>query len=443
MKLLSDLLITRALPLLGTLALLESTAKGEENCLDLDALLSDDAMLDKLILNDSDLPFALVPTGEPASEPTALVATQEPLPEAVEAEPTGELVFLDALLDSFPDPQWDWETSVAGGIGYKRNVLFSAFDTDDSAFTSLEFDSTLIRLNQPDDWQFFAYVLAENKHYFDVEGLGDEWLAILIAQAEWPLKDHWRVGLSGQYTYLDQAFSLAFEEFDFGSTKIVLHQPEITPSLTYRFLERAYVKVELPMAMNWFQESDQDYNQLGVDVKVGTTGPQGGGLELTYGCEHRNYDERLVRDVSGNALAGEPLEWRQHQLELIWSHYFDNAKAWRSITGLRLCKIEDNGVGYHDFWMYRASQRLIYVQDSWTITTKVSYTYHDYPVQTVGEDSPNHRHRSRLAVGLNMECKFGEDWRMIAGYEFEDYLSNVVEDEYDVHVMSIGLRRSF
>ncbi len=430
-----------AAALLVGLALAQEADSGSES-IDLDALLNDDALLDQLILDEEAPIFTedVLQSEEEPSLSSGLDSAVKPPPSAVFADESDHDVV--DLLES-EKLLWDWGSVVAVGGGYKRNALFSAFDTEDSAFTSLEVESTLIRISQPGEWQVFAYLLAENKHYFDVDGLDDEWLAILIAQAEKPMGDHWRLGLAGQYTYLEQAFSLAFEEFDFGSTKIVLHQPEFTPKLEYRFLERAYLKIETPVAMNWFQDSDQNYSELGVDVSLGAKLARGGRVELTYGYEWRDYDERELRDRSGDSLPGESMTWRQHQVELTVDQYLDAAKVWRTKTALRLRRVEDNGAGYYDFWMYKASQRLAFEQGPWTVTAQGFYTHYDYPVQTVSETNLNHRQRSRFAIGLEVERAFGDEWRGTAAYEFEDYLSNVVEDEYDVHVFSIGLSRSF
>ena len=42
-----------------------------------------------------------------------------------------------------------------------------------------------------------------------------------------------------------------------------------------------------------------------------------------------------------------------------------------------------------------------------------------------------------------MERSFHEDWKAVFNYDFEDYQSNIEDDRYDVHVVSLGISRSF
>ena len=93
--------------------------------------------------------------------------------------------------------------------------------------------------------------------------------------------------------------------------------------------------------------------------------------------------------------------------------------------------------------MTRVAQTLTYQHDRWTVALNGSYTHYDYPVQTKETGDSNLRQRSRLGLDLEAKRKFGDSWEGIAGYAFESYLSNVAEDQYDVHVFTLGLHRAF
>ena len=64
-------------------------------------------------------------------------------------------------------------------------------------------------------------------------------------------------------------------------------------------------------------------------------------------------------------------------------------------------------------------------------------------MQTKEVGDTNHRYRARLGLGLDAKRKFGEAWEGLARYGFESYLSNVPDDQYDVHVFTLGLHHTF
>lgn len=375
----------------------------EEDVLNVDALLEDDALLDALLFGDAELP--------------------------------GELTTLSSSL-------WDVEHRLLLGGGYKTNTLFSAFSEEDSAFALTEWESTVFRLGKSTDWKFLGYVLVENRHYADVEGLDNEWLGIALAQIDKPL-GRWQVGLAGQYMFLEQAFSLEFEELDLGQTSITLHQFTVTPRAEVKLTDATTLGLRLPMAFNRFQDSAQNYDEVAVVTDLRVALSDRVKLSLAYGYEKRDYADRVERDRQGNSLVGEGLSWEEHQVDLRLEVYLDKAKHWRSKTVFRHRLVQDSGSGFNDFAMTKVAQTLAYQNDPWSIAVTGSYTHYDYPVQTKDAGDSNRRHRSRLGLGLETKRKFGAAWEGVARYAFESYLSNVAEDQYDVHVFTLGLHHTF
>ena len=375
----------------------------EGDSIDIEALLADDDLLDALLYGDTEL-----------SEPDGSVSTI-----------------------------WDIGNRLLIGGGYKKNALFSAFSEEDSAFTLTEWETTVFRLGQPTDWKFLGYALVENRHYADVDGLDNEWLGIALAQLDKPLGHGWQVGLAGQYMYLEQAFSLEFEELDLGQTDITLHQFMVTPRAQVKLADDATWGFRLPVVFNRFQDSDQNYDEVGLITDVRISLAKRLDLVLSYGYERRDYADRLERDRSGDSIAGKELSWEEHQIELGVEAYLDEAKHWRSKTVLRHRLVQDSGSGYNDFAMTRLAQSLTYQRNPWSVTLSGSYAHYDYPVQTKAIGDSNQRYRARLALGLDARRKFGEAWEGVARYGFESYLANVPDDEYDVHVFTLGLHHTF
>ncbi len=375
----------------------------EEETLDVEALLADDDLLDALLYGEAEL--------------------------SGETEPTSAL--------------WDIEHRLLVGGGYKTNALFSAFSEEDSAFTLTEWETTVFRLGQPTDWKFLGYVLVENRHYADVDGLNNEWLGIALAQVDKPLGGGWQIGLAGQYMYLEQAFSLEFEELDLGRTNITLHQFVVTPRAEVKLTDRTTLGFRLPVSFNRFQDSDQNYDEIGLVSDLRVSLSDRAKVVCSYSYEQRDYADRLERDRSGNSIPGKKLSWEEHQVELGLEVDLDKAKHWRSKTRLRHRLVQDSGSGFNDFAMTRVAQTLAYKQDRWSVSLNGSYTHYDYTVQTKEVGDSNQRHRSRLGLGLDAKRKFGTALEGVARYGFEGYLSNVLEDQYDVHVFTLGLHHTF
>ena len=392
----------RSLVSLGALLLWGTWVWADDEKIDVEALLADDALLDDLLYGDADIPLV--------EENTA---------------------------------SWDWENRLSLGAGYKRNVLFNAFSEESSVFSLSEWESTLLRLTSPGEWQIFGYLVAENRHYVDVDDLDDEWMVLALAQAEKPVGD-WKFGMGVQYLHLQQAFSLEFEEIDLGSTEIALHQLQLIPRVQYALPENdVFFGLSLPLAMNWFDDSSQNYEEIGVVAELGKKFASGAKLTLSYGYERRDYDERLERTTDGDSIEGSSLSWQEHQFDLGFDFHLDEAKRWRSKSLLRYRLVEDDGSGYQDFAMAKFAQRIGFHHDPWGISLNGSYTHYDYAVQTKEAGDSNQRHRSRLSVGLALERDFGKAWQGFARYDFESYLSNVPEDDYDVHAFTFGMRYTF
>lgn len=413
------------------------SAEEPKESININALLQNDDLLDALISGD-ETPEETIVELESESESSLRQKTGASSINPNAGEPSAEEVADISGVDS----PWDFGAAVSMGIGYKENVLFSAFDAQDSTFTATEVEATLFRIASPNEWQFFGYFLGENAHYFDVDGLDNEWLAIGLLQAHKTFGD-WKLGLAGQYTFLEQAFSLSFEDLDLESTKIVLNQFGLKPALEYQFLKHAYVKLELPLETNLFEDDLQNYNEYGVHVALGHKFKRGGKVEAGYRFELRDYDERTLRDEEGTTRPGTSLEWKDHRWSLALDCYLTAEKTWRSKTLLRLRRVMDNGAGYDNFWMYRAQQKFIYARPTWEISASASYSHYDYDTQTVDSGNSNHRHRSRLSLGCELEKTFQEDWTATLSYQFEDYLSNIPDDVYSGSVISLGLGYSF
>lgn len=417
------------------------TAWSQENAsdLDLETLLKDENALDALIMGEGANALAAEPVPSLPEPQTAEPEQPNAPPISEPAEP--------GLLES----QWVWENEWTFGLGYKRNVLFSAFDEEDSAFTQATLESTLFRVSSRSDLKLFGFLLLENSHFFDVSELKDEWLVAALVQASKPLAEDWKLSIGFHYTYFQQAFDLAFQEIvdqtaqdlDLGTAVIRMNQFHMLPQLEYSLGQSAFLRFEIPLSLNRFQDGRQDYEEYGIGLLAGAGFGQESRWEFGLHWDWRDYDEREQRDKLGERLAGRSLASQQYEASFSLNWNLDEAKHWRSKTSLRARRVLDNGSGYYDYWLYRVGQDLTYQKDAWSITLGASYSNYDYPVQRVSTTDREQRHRSALSLRCALERELAKNWKAIAEYRFEDYRGSQAEDVYAVQTAMLGLRFSF
>lgn len=455
-KCLSFLKLLSILAMPSSLIAEEANTELAADSLNIDVLLQNNELLDSLILGDANVVDELIRQAADNDDDDKDMSDSETLDESaivspedasgisggVKQDERASIADDDGPLSKDPEI-WDVDLSLFAGLGYKENVLYNAFDAQDSPFSQLSFDVTFMRLSRPHDWRFFSFLLAENAHYFDVDGLDDEWLVLLMSRGEKRLGENWDFGLESRYTYLEQAFDIAFEEADLGTQNIELHQFQIVPKIEYEWRPDNYLRLEVPVEWNLYRDRSDNYDEFGIEAAIGREYRFGSRFELAYFYGIRDYTDRGYRDSTGSRVEGTDLEWREQQVNVIWDHRFDKAKRYRSRTKLRLRRVEDNGTGYDDFWMFRASQRLSVAWNDWTFSGDVSYTYYDYDSQTVSSVDLDPRYRSLLSWSAGIERSLGDSWELALDYRFEDYLSNLPEDEYDVHTFSFGITRKF
>lgn len=444
-----------------------ATPPGDEDTVDVDALLADDALLDALLFgDDADAPLPLTteaPKGEAQSDlgrgtqpnDAPSMEPSQPAPSRAEANPSGfddektlwsSKATIETLLEEDEETLslWDWEHQVTLGGGYKKNALFSAFAQEDSAFLLSEWETTVLRLGGPRDWQILGFGVVENRHYFDVDGLDNEWLALVMAKVDKAFGKS-TIGLTAQYMYFEQAFSLAFEELDLGATEVALNQFKIVPRWRYRWSDKLYSEVRVPLALNLFEDETQDYDEVGIVGELGWVFDRGGRAWMSYGYERQSFDERTERTQEGDPIEGALLDWQEHVLELGLDLPLDDAEQWWSKSRFRHRLVEDGGSGYYDFAQTKFSQGIKYERGPWELDLDASYTHYDYRVQTEESDENDRRHRALLALTGEVSRTFGggESWDGFFRYTFESYLSNDPEDVYDVHVFTLGARYRF
>jgi hypothetical protein len=118
-------------------------------------------------------------------------------------------------------------------------------------------------------------------------------------------------------------------------------------------------------------------------------------------------------------------------------------RRWRTTTRLGAQFNQDNGPGYFDYWLYRASQQVRYVAETWELKAQARLNYYDYLAQPVSSTDPSIRHKTLFIASLRGEKQLSRRLKLFADLEFEQSLSNLDTDQYRVRTASAGLDWQF
>ena len=206
---------------------------------------------------------------------------------------------------------------------------------------------------------------------------------------------------------------------------------------------QTWLTLELPVTRQLYDESIDDFWELGPKVIVGHTLGERIEASLTYAFTHRDYDTEPERDVTGATITNTVRSVAQHDVVGAWKHYWDAARRWRSATRLGYRHSSDNSSGYFDYERYSVSQEVRFQTDAWEITAEARLSRYRYPVQTVSDTDLRKRERKDLTLALRGERQLAKHIRLYAQYDYERTESNVVLDEYTVNTVSGGVMVEF
>jgi hypothetical protein len=145
-----------------------------------------------------------------------------------------------------------------------------------------------------------------------------------------------------------------------------------------------------------------------------------------------------VTEVPGEIRAAD-----QHEAGVVWKHYWDAARRWRSTTRVSFRRNTDNAGGYYDYDRFHLAHQIRFRTKVWEASAEARAGFYRFPVQTIAPDSPVHRERTDLLVTLHLERKLGRHVRLFAQYEHEETYSNRAGDEYAANTTSGGLAWEF
>jgi len=338
---------------------------------------------------------------------------------------------------------WDQQITLSSGLGYKDNVLLSAFNPRSSPFFVNGLDWVVLRLPL-DGWQVEGSIDGNDIRYWRNVGTNSEDLFIssLRIQREWP--DGWRAGLEFRGLYEKQVLDISTSEGAPATALVEGYEITAQPSVRKDFKAGLWLQVEMPVTRWQLQAPLDDYWEFGPVVTVGDDiGPRST-VTVSYGASYQAHAQWVVLDAYGRPLP-QHLEIFQDRTELAWHQYWDSHRYWRSSTRFVFAYNEDNGGGYFNYDQYQIVQDLRWQTANWQIKGAVQQVYELYPVQGVGILNGQLLNRNLLDLSLEVERRLFKHLKGFGKVQYQRGHSNYADDagDYTARTYSCGLRWEF
>ena len=339
---------------------------------------------------------------------------------------------------------WDRQFTFSSGLGYKDNVLLSAFHPQGTGYWINGLDAIVTRVPL-DGWQIVGSVMGEDLRYWRNNlGAGGEDSFAASLRVERELPAGWLAGLETRGLYEHQVLDTATAQ---GVPATALVDGEgftVQPTLRKIYSSGVWFKTELPVTRWSFETPLDNYWEFGPVATAGFNFDHGADVTLSYGAAFQEHDTWKALDAYGRPLL-QRLDILQHRVELAWHQYWDAHHRWRSSTRLVFAYKEDNGGGYFNFSQYQVIEDLRWQTTDWQVMASAQFAYEDYPVQGVGILNGETLNRSLLNLSLEAERRVFKALKAFATLQYESALSNEANGANNYHGTTVagGLRCAF
>ncbi len=354
--------------------------------------------------------------------------------------PPDELSFDE---DDFKIPMWNAAYEVRGGMGYKDNVtLAGSSSAQGSAFWLSRAEAMFFRLPSR-GWQFNFFATADDVRYFDAPSVDNEQTVMAVTQANKGFGHGWKSTLGFNYFYQNQVFDVSATYTNGGSIGVVRGHTLAPRWSARKAVGPVWMEFEFGGTRQIMETQLDSYWTLGPRLTSGLDYGHGSQLSVSYQWVYLPYDTREQSDLTGFPLTNTVLAVQAHGVELTWRHVPDVKKRWQFTTMLGCEFNSDNGTGFYDYNLYRASEQLRYRAPSWEVSTRVGMGFYDYANQTVSATDASRRQRTLLTASLRVEKKLAKHLKLHASYNFDRSLSQQDFDDYLANTVMGGFAFEF
>jgi hypothetical protein len=215
------------------------------------------------------------------------------------------------------------------------------------------------------------------------------------------------------------------------------------PGLRVDLPHALWLSVELPVTRQYLDAPLDDLWEISTRFTLGWSYGHQSEINLIYEATNRSYDNDPALQADGTPLPDTQRAFRLDDVRLVWRHYWDKNRRWRTTTKLGYRVNDDNGGGYFDYQRYTIGEQIRYRWAGWEIAAEVKYARYLYSVQTIGDPNSPKRDRSEVLFDLRCERQLFKKLRLFAQFEHEEIFSNLALEEYTVNTVSGGVSWEF
>ncbi len=248
---------------------------------------------------------------------------------------------------------WDEQVGLSSGLGYKDNVLLSAFNPHGSAFYINGLDLMVVRLPL-DGWSIVGFITGDDIRYWHNVGTDREDTFIGTLRVEREFQNGWQAGLEARGLYENQVLDVTTSQGTPATALVEGYGITAQPSVRKDLSAGCWLKLEVPVTRWLFGAPLDDYWEFGPVVTAGHDFGKRADVTVGYGANWQPHDDWFASDAAGTQALPQHLELFQQQVELAWHQYWDSHRRWHSATRLIFTDKEDNGSGYFNYYEYQA-----------------------------------------------------------------------------------------
>ncbi len=401
--------------------------------------------------------FAAATCGQWGTIITAETLTSAPQPEMDATSDTGdldemmdrvigtnamEMVFEEYGLKSAARGKPRFPMKLGVGGGFKRNLLLSAYQIEDSPFTSLNFDfQTAGTFTEEND--YLIHGMIEDFYYSQLND-GDFERGILIEGA-------WKRKVSETSTFGLRAVCFQFRYFEEDYERSGTEIPslgrkacELGPSFEHSLQQDLVWRAGVYYKHDGYQDTDDSYSRIGINGEIEKEYWAGSRFRGGLRYEEDQYEEKSLKDGFGKLVPNTTMQIRNFEASLANDHAFGIGRNIRNLLELRWLISRDNGPGYYDLDQIQMDDILALRAGSWRFRLEVGVSYQDYRKRIVA-DSQNPAPESILTTSekVQIACFIQNNLSVFVRAEWAKAESNEELDEYRTGLVIAGINWTF
>jgi hypothetical protein len=279
-------------------------------------------------------------------------------------------------------PTWDFETSLAGSLGYKDNILLRPVDGESSGFWRTDLESMLWRY--PDGkTEFVAMLGFTDVRYFSAEETDGEQTVFLHAAWDWNTTGWSTFSLPAQVLYQDQVLDFSATEAETVIGQVQVFSFSTNPEWNVAAGENLEVGISGLYRVDHFREGPDDFQDAGGRLRANYKFGLWADLDLRYTIFRRDFATRVQYTAGGRPIVGTELQADQRRAEGRFNLKFDPDSDWAVKAKVGHLEYRDNGSGYFDYDRSRLGLELTWTPGPWRFFLSGSRGHYDYLLQTI------------------------------------------------------------